>query len=62
MHSHSSGQAFSADELKRLRAVSHNIDDAKISRNLKIPFTGHREALNVPKVSSSLSLLGFLAS
>lgn len=62
MHHHSNRQAAFGTELKRLHIVSQNTEGAKISYSLKIPFTGFREAVTIPKVSSTLSLLGFLAS
>lgn len=55
-------QAAFLTELKRLQVVCQHIEGAKISDSFKIPFTGCKKAVTLPKVSSSLSLLGFLAS
>ena len=57
-----SRQAAFLAELKRLQVVCQHAEGAKISNSFKIPFTGCKETVTTPKVSSSLSLLGFLAS
>lgn len=62
MHCHSKRQAAFDTELKRLQVLSQHIEGARVSHSLKIPFTGCREAVTISKISSSLNLLGFLAS
>lgn len=62
MHCHSNRQAAVGTELKRLHVVSQPTEGAKISHNLKISFTGCKETVTIPKISSGLSLLGFHAS